>query len=483
MPALKKKPKPKPAPDPVATPTIIELCRNPEFFADWFKDEKSWRAWFAFLRVLFGLPLEAGDMEIFQLCTGQETPNVGYLEVSLICGRRSGKSLILALIACYLACFRDYREHLVKNERAVIMVIAADKKQAQSIFRYLKGFLSVPLLAGLIERETAEVLELSNSVSVEVTTASFKTLRGRTVAASLNDECCFWQTEDGSASPDTEIFAALKPAMATIPGAMLFKASSPYAKRGSMYDDFKRYYGEEGSPVLVWKAATQVMNASVPQSVIDEAYERDPASAAAEFGAEWRSDVSGWLDIATIQAAVDNNVTVRPPTPLIDAFVGFCDPSGGVKDSFTLAIAHASSGIATLDSIVEIRAPFVPTEAVAQIAAVLKAYGLTTVTGDRYAAQFTVDAFAQCGIAYRASERDRSTIYVDALPAFGSGRIRLLDNPRLITQLAALERKTHPGGRDKIDHPRGQKDDVANAACGALVLATAVARGPRLYFA
>jgi hypothetical protein len=124
--------KTKPAPEPVAVPTIIDLCRDPDFFADWFKDEESWRAWFAFLRVLFALPLEAGDLELFQQCTGQTAPNPGgYLEVSLICGRRSGKSLILALIATYLACFRDYRTRLVKNEKAVIFVIAADRRQSQ----------------------------------------------------------------------------------------------------------------------------------------------------------------------------------------------------------------------------------------------------------------------------------------------------------------------------------------------------------------
>ena len=38
-------------------------------------------------------------------------------------------------------------------------------------------------------------------------------------------------------------------------------------------------------------------------------------------------------------------------------------------------------------------------------------------------------------------------------------------------QLVGLERTTRAGGRDKIDHPRGCHDDVANAAGGALVLA------------
>ena len=38
-------------------------------------------------------------------------------------------------------------------------------------------------------------------------------------------------------------------------------------------------------------------------------------------------------------------------------------------------------------------------------------------------------------------------------------------------QLVSLERTCVRGGRDKIDHPRGLHDDIANAAAGALVLA------------
>jgi hypothetical protein len=295
------------------------------------------------------------------------------------------------------------------------------------------------------------------------------------------DEVAFFSS-DHSANPDLEIYRALLPGLATLDGTLI-AISSPHRQAGLLHSKYKQYYGVESDDVLYIKAATRTLNPTIDQSIIDKAMAEDAAAAGAEWLGNFRTDVSGWLSLETIEAAVDNGVTVRAPTLLVESFIGFCDPSGGVKDSFTLAVAHAESNIAVLDCLIEIKAPFAPSEAVAQIASILKSYNLSSVTGDRYAAQFTVDAFAQCGIKYVASERDRSTIYVDALPAFGSGRIRLLDNPRLITQLAALERKTHPGGRDKIDHPRGQKDDVANAACGALVLATAVVRGRRLYFA
>ena len=64
-----------------------------------------------------------------------------------------------------------------------------------------------------------------------------------------------------------------------------------------------------------------------------------------------------------------------------------------------------------------------------------------------------------------------------ALPLINSGRVELLDRPRLVAQLCGLERRTAWGGRDSIDHGPGGHDDVANAVAGALV---AVAEAPRL---
>jgi hypothetical protein len=59
------------------------------------------------------------------------------------------------------------------------------------------------------------------------------------------------------------------------------------------------------------------------------------------------------------------------------------------------------------------------------------------------------------------------------MPLFTSGRVRLLDNKRLTSQFAGLERRTSSIGKDKVDHGPGGSDDVANAAAGALVRAIA----------
>lgn len=235
------------------------------------------------------------------------------------------------------------------------------------IFRFIRGLITgTPLLADLIEAETADTLDLSNGVSVEVGTASYKSTRGYTFAAVLCDEIAFWPTDD-AASPDYEILDAVRPGMSTIPGAMLLCASSPYAKRGVVWDTFRRAYGKDDPETLVWRAPTRTMNPLVPQSLIDRAIERDPAAASAEYGAEFRTDVEGFVAREVVEACTAPGVYERPPVSGV-RYVAFVDPSGGSVDSMTLAIAHREGKVDILDAIRERHAPFSPQDVVSEFA-------------------------------------------------------------------------------------------------------------------
>jgi hypothetical protein len=201
-----------------------------------------------------------------------------------------------------------------------------------------------------------------------------------------------------------------------------------------------------------------------------------------EWLGEFRNDLAAYIDLETIEAAVDRGVTVRPPRRDAKPFA-FLDPSGGMRDSFTCAVAtRENDGTVVLDSLIEVRAPFNPTQATEQISAALKERGITTAQSDKYGAAWITDAFSKCGITVRHSDRDRSQIYLDCLPLFMAGRVRLLDNKRLVSQFAALERRTSPVGKDRIDHGPGGHDDLCNSAAGALVLAAAQQRRGGLMF-
>jgi hypothetical protein len=128
----------------------------------------------------------------------------------------------------------------------------------------------------------------------------------------LVDELAFFPSDDASVS-GAEIIAAIRPAMATIPDSLLICASSPYARTGALWDAYRKHYGKDDASVLVWRAPTLTMNPSVPSRVIDEAYEADPASAAAEYGAEFRTDVETFVTREAVEACVSVGVRERPP--------------------------------------------------------------------------------------------------------------------------------------------------------------------------
>jgi hypothetical protein len=453
--------------------TILDAIDDPALFGPSFKRREHWRAWRAFLAALFGLPMSPEERELFTRHTARESlPSAQAREAWLVVGRRGGKSFIVALIACYLAAFRDYRPFLARGERGVVMVLAADRKQARVIFRYVLALSQgVPMLAKLIVAERAESIELANSIDIEIHTASFRAVRGYTVVAALCDEIAFWPADESSANPDTEIVNALRPAMATIPTSLLVGLSSPYARRGVLWEQYRDHFGHAGNDTLVWQAESRAMNPTLDSRVVDAAYADDPTAAAAEYGAQFRSDVSAFLSDEWIDRATNHSAIELPPVAGA-RYHAFADPSGGGADAFTLAIAHRDGvNSIVLDALRGRRPPFNPEQVVADYAAVLKSYGLARVTGDRYAGEWVASAFRKHGISYEPSEKAKSDLYLEAEPLFARGAARILDQRPLLLELRQLERRTAPSGKDRVDHPPRGHDDFANAACGALWLA------------
>ena len=284
--------------------TILDTTQDPALFGPWFQG-KSWDAWKAFLAVLFALPIHKAGVGIYRQHTRRASvPELPTKEAWLVVGRRGGKSRIAALVAVFLACFRDYRAILAPGEKGTVMVIAADRKQARHVFGYIAGLLDgVSMLAQMVESRTRETINLTNRVTIEVHTANFRAVRGYTVIGAICDEIAFWRSED-SANPDTEILNGLRPGMATVPNALLLCISSPYARRGALWDAYRRHYGQDQDAVLVWQADTRSMNPSVDEQVIAEAYNQDESAAAAEYGAQFRRDIEGFVSAEAVGAVV-----------------------------------------------------------------------------------------------------------------------------------------------------------------------------------
>jgi hypothetical protein len=448
------------------TPTILDLL--PAFGLG----APSWSAWRAILAAIFALPMSGADLEAFRGLTALEVPPTQPVrECWIVAGRRAGKSRIAAATAVYLATCRAFGPVLAPGEHGTVMLLAADKKQARTVLRYINGILDrVPPLRGLIESRTREAVHLKNRISIEVHTSSFRSVRGYTIVAAICDEIAFWPT-DTSANPDVEVISALRPAMATVPYSLLLCISSPYSRRGTLWSAYQAHYGKPHDRVLVVQAPTLALNPTADAEIIRSAYEDDEPSASAEYGAQFRRDLERFVASEVVDAVTLPGRFELPPVAGVQ-YSGFVDPSGGSQDSMTLAIAHAEGEVAVLDVVREVRPPFSPEQVTAEFCGFLAAYRIRSVCGDRYGGEWPREQFRKHGTTYEPAELSKSDIYLETLPLLNAGRVQLLDLPRLRAQLVGLERRVGRGGRDSVDHAPGAHDDLINAALGALLLAS-----------
>jgi hypothetical protein len=196
-------------------------------------------------------------------------------------------------------------------------------------------------------------------------------VRGRSIACVVMDKVAFWRSET-TANPDTETYQAVMPSLATIAGSMLIGISTPYRRSGLLYTRWKDFSGQDDDDVLVVHGASRAFNPTLPEKIVEDALKRDAAAARAEWLAEWRDDIAAFLSRELIESAIDRGVTVRSPVSGV-SYDAFCDPSGGLGDSFTCAVAHRDAdGKAILDCLHKTAAPFDPAQATAEIAMVLK---------------------------------------------------------------------------------------------------------------
>jgi hypothetical protein len=201
--------------------------------------------------------------------------------------------------------------------------------------------------------------------------------------------------------------------------------------------------------------------------------------AASEFGVDgrvqFRQARQALFDEDAVRAVIVSDRRELPPLAGV-RYAAFLDAAQGNRggDAMTLGLAHKEGGAAVLDLLRVVEPPFNPAAVLGAFAAVLRAYRVAEVTGDRHAIGFVQNELAGAGIGFTPSPLTKSDLFAELLPLVNTGRVELLDDGTLRTQLLSLERRAVRGGKDSVDHPRGGHDDVANAAAGAVVGALGV---------
>jgi hypothetical protein len=448
---------------------IVSAIKDKRLFGSLFSDLSSWSAWIVFLKATFGIEMDHKELELYRHCTKRtDPPKRGAKEAWAVVGRRGGKSRIIAVAGCFIACFFRF-DNLAPGERGMVLNLARDREQGRIVFSYISAILvAIPALQQMIVRQAADEIELTNGITIAVKTSDYRAVRGVTVVCCVADEIAFWDAI--GANPDTAILQAVRPAMATIPEAKLLVISSPYAKFGALYEAYKRYYGQEHPGVLVWQAETRLMNPTISQDFINEEIERDPDAARSEWFAQFREDIEQAFSLESIEACVIPGRSDLLPAQSL-TYRAFVDPSGGRHDQFTCAVAHRSGDKAIIDMVKAWQPPFDPSEVVQQCAEALKPYRIRFVVGDAYGGEWPREQFRKHNLNYEPAEKHRSQLYLNLIPALNSKRVELPDHRKLIDELRRLERHRGRSGKDSIDHPAyGGSDDVANSVAGAIDL-------------
>ena len=244
-------------PPPLPKITMRRFLEDPLLLGKQFAG-KTWLGWRALLIASQGEPLNELEAEFFKELTGRDyIAGMRCDELWVIASRRAGKSRAIAALATFRSIMFNYDDFLAPSERAVIAILSATQVQSGKVFEYTAGnFDSVKLLKPFLANITRGEIRLTNRIDIQIRTASYKTIRGITSPLVVLDELAFFDLE-GSANPDKQIYDAVVPSLASLHG-QLAVISSPFGKRGLLWDTYRENYGPDGDPqILVAKASTR----------------------------------------------------------------------------------------------------------------------------------------------------------------------------------------------------------------------------------
>ena len=441
-------------------------------------DGRSWRAWTALSRLVDGSELDAQDREIINARTGLvDPPKDPVREVWGVCGRRAGKSAWAAVAAVVWAC----RAYPMATD-PVVLIVARTTQQARVVAGYART--AAEQLGVLDGKGSAEVIPVRGGVKVRVSpnTAS---VRGVTAVAAVMDEVAHYHTGADAAWSDTDLLTALRPALATVRSPLLVGISSPWKRRGILADAWREWQdGDRPRGRVVWHGPSKLMNPTLTQAAIDADIAAHPAIAA-EYSADFFADGGAWLPPSLLTDEIVADLPKhRNPTRGSERFAFVDAASGGGSDSVALAVAERlppeldgwgevkdGPPTARLLFVREWRPKFSLEKVIVEAAADIRRYGLERVTGDAWAQGAQAALWRQQGVAYMDTAIPKSDIYHAVLPGLMAGRGALLSDPVLVEQLRNRVEYETAKPPPRVDHPKNEHDDVANAACGALMLA------------
>lgn len=262
-------------------------------------------------------------------------------------GRRSGKTFMAAIAACYMCFVLDeyFIKRVRKGEKWYIIAVANDLGQSKIALDNIRQLIINSPFREEITRETSLEIEMSNNCIFQAIPASARASRGKAVVAILQDELAF--SIEGDANRGAEaMYTALAPSIAQFGKyGKIIELSSPYLTSGLFHDHFKQAQSGEFPGMQALQVPTWEINPHLPWGCefLENARKKDEETFWVEFGAQFRANNSVLLAPEIVDVAINKDRTILPPkSEYKGTYVLALDPArGGVgRDDYTACIVH-----------------------------------------------------------------------------------------------------------------------------------------------
>lgn len=445
------------------------------------------------LLAFYGCPLKDADLDLWStLRGGAVLDDVGYPisvqripyeqrqyhQLVALIGRRAGKTTALAAtVTVYEAMLGGHEDYAgLMVGKVACFLISQDLRHAEETQSIIRNIISTsPLLEKEVRATTADWITLKNGIVIGTASPTVKSVRGWAVPVVIMDEVGVWYKTVEAANPDYEVERAVRFSQIQFPHYKRIIISSPYIKKGLLYDRFTKYWQRPHSDMLVYYAPTAVVAPAkvdgrpfITRARLLQEREEDAEAFERESLARFVDALAGFLSPTLLEEARAHGVQERAPTSH-HTYVAAMDPAFR-RDAFAFTIGHFEQGKGFVQDVIRSwQAPsseekLNPVPILAEIAPLVHDYNVTGVASDQYQLESLTQLAAQHGITLYGVDftgRSKAKIMGSLQQLVNQKRISLLDDSRQMQQLKELERRYGSLGNVQIAAPKGSHDDAA----------------------
>ena len=393
----------------------------------------------------------------------------------LACGRRSGKSLMCALVAVWDCTLRPELDAKMRpGETRFSICIAVNHQQARLTMDAAKGIaMASPGLASLItgdtENEIRFELPTGAKTSIRALPCSSAGARGLPISSLTLDEIAHFIGDRTGDQAAEQVFTSLVPSLSQFGSdARILLASTPWGADGFFFETFNRVESGELPNAAAFQFSTEEVNPNIDRDLLAQEKARDPQAYEAEYEAKFVSGEGAFIDftkVKTRESFVDPDdgrdfVLGLDPGFKADRF-GISAVGVDHQDPYKLLVGSAEALPRRLDF----------ASSVAAVVGAAKRFNTHTCITDQFSSTSLAEKLRAEGLNVRVETltgQTKTAIYGELRTRFYAGQLEVPRDRELLHELQAL-RSRFSGAAATVTAPRttaGHSDRAAALALG-----------------